>query len=310
PGVVELKDAAIGGIAVLWNVGNVAQRLVQRDPDVAVASFRVERARPGVGDRLLERKLRDHHQLAVAVVLPAVIAANDVSVATPALGESCGAMAAAILQCRGFALGIEKQHDRLTEQRERLRPTLKLFEAHNRVPEAAKHRLLGCQHEVSPKIQAAMRVTTRAASDRSRARSRPGMAPSSTMVRPPISRWRTRAPPQVTGATRRSCMPKWRGWSRSNTAMSACWPGASVPTCGRPSTRAPPAVAQCTTFSAVTAFAPFTARWVCQALCISQTMSAASFDAAPSTPSDTAPPSAARASAGATPEPSRQFDCG
>src|SRR3984957_20070457 len=312
PFFVKLVDAAIARRAVFGNVGNVAQGLIECDPDIAIAGLGAERARLRVGDRLLERKLRDHHQLAIAVIFPAVIAADDVAIVAPALREFRGAVTAAILERGRFALGIEKQHDRLAQQRERLGPVLEMLDRHQRIPETAQHGLLGIEHGVpSAFVQAARRVTTRAASDFSFCRSSPGIAPSSTTMRPPMRRYRSFAdPPQVTGAINGSCMPKCRASSRLKIAISACCPGAKVPTWGMPSTRAPPAVAQCTTSSAVTAAAPFTARWVCQALCISQSMSAASFEAAPSTPSETAPPSRASASAGAMPEPRRQLDCG
>ena len=188
PGVVELEDAAIAGIAVLGNVGNVAQRLVQRHPDIAVAGFRVEARALASGIGCSNGNCGIITQLAVAVVLPAVIAANDVAVPDQPLESFAVRWQQRSSSAAGPPLASRNSTIGSTEQRERLRPALELFHAHDRVPEAAKHRLLGDQHEVSPKVQAAMRVTTRAASDRSRARSRPGMAPSSTTVRPPISR--------------------------------------------------------------------------------------------------------------------------
>jgi hypothetical protein len=87
-------------------------------------------------------------------------------------------------------------------------------------------------------------------------------------------------------------------------------PGAMTPASSKPRTRAPLTLPHLTTSSMLTAAAPLAARWMCQALFISLIMSADSFDAAPSTASDTAPPSAASLSAGAMPEPRRQFDCG
>ncbi len=77
-----------------------------------------------------------------------------------------------------------------------------------------------------------------------------------------------------------------------------------------PSTRAPPRVPQWITSSTVTAAAPFTARCVCQQVCASEIESAASFEAAPSTPIDTGAPARASSGTGATPLPSRQFDAG
>ena len=94
------------------------------------------------------------------------------------------------------------------------------------------------------------------------------------------------------------------------TARSASMPGAMMPASSKPRTRAPLTLPHRTTSSMLTAAAPLAARWMCQALFISLIMSADSFDAAPSTASDTAPPSAASLSAGAMPEPRRQFDCG
>jgi hypothetical protein len=73
-----------------------------------------KRTRLGVGNGLLERKLRDHHELAVAVVFPAVIAADDVAVVAPPLRQLCRAVTATILERGGLALGVEEQHDRLS----------------------------------------------------------------------------------------------------------------------------------------------------------------------------------------------------
>ena len=67
------------------------------------------------------------------------------------------------------------------------------------------------QHTPSaaPPVHAAMRLTMPAASRRSFSRSRPGMAPFSTTMRPPTMRaLRSAAPAPVTGPARVSCRPK------------------------------------------------------------------------------------------------------
>src|SRR5438876_475354 len=71
-------------------------------------------------DALLRLVLRDAHAGAIAVVGPAVVAADDVAGLAESLRELGGAVAAAVLQRRGLALRIEPQHDVLAEQRERL----------------------------------------------------------------------------------------------------------------------------------------------------------------------------------------------
>ena len=68
PSIIELMDAPVGGIAILRQVGDRKQRLLERDPDVAVARVAVERLYPRVGKRLIGRKLRNPHQLAGAIV--------------------------------------------------------------------------------------------------------------------------------------------------------------------------------------------------------------------------------------------------
>jgi hypothetical protein len=54
PLVVELVDSAVTDVAVFWNVGNVAQRFIKRDPDVTIAGLGSKRARLGVGNWLFE----------------------------------------------------------------------------------------------------------------------------------------------------------------------------------------------------------------------------------------------------------------
>ena len=109
------------GVVLIGELGNVGDGLAEAHPDIAVARLGVERLRARVGDRLLERELRDHHELAVAVVFPAVIAADDVAVVDPALRQLGGAVAAAVLERGGQAVLVEEQHDLLAEQLERLR---------------------------------------------------------------------------------------------------------------------------------------------------------------------------------------------
>ncbi len=72
----------------------------------------MEGAGLGLGDRLLEGELRDVHELARAVVFPAVIAADDVAVLHPALGQLGGAVAAPVLERDRRAAAVLEQHDR------------------------------------------------------------------------------------------------------------------------------------------------------------------------------------------------------
>ena len=146
PEVVELVDAAEGGIVLLGQIGNVEQRLAEADPDVAVAFLCVKALRPRVRHRLLERELRDVHELAGAVVFPAVIAADDMAFLDPAFRQFGGAMAAAVLERRGLALLVEKEDDVLPEQPERLRAVVQLVERERRVPEVSQDLLPGIEH--------------------------------------------------------------------------------------------------------------------------------------------------------------------
>jgi len=56
-------------------------------------------------------------------------------------------MAAAIAQCGGLAVGIEKEDDVLAEQRERLGALLQIGQGHDGMPELAEDGLLRDEHE-------------------------------------------------------------------------------------------------------------------------------------------------------------------
>ena len=110
--------------------GMSLQRLAEADPDIAVTRLgRETTSRARRGPACSNGNCGIVHQLAVAVVFPAVIAADDVAVLDPALGELRGAMAAAVLQRRRLAVAVEEQHDLLAEQGERLGTVLEIFEA-------------------------------------------------------------------------------------------------------------------------------------------------------------------------------------
>src|SRR6185503_8474071 len=115
--------------------------------DVSVAALAAVglHARPGRDPRL-RVVLRDAHAGAVAVVGPAVVAADDVAVIAEALRQPGRAVAAAIPQRGGPALGVEPQHDVLAEQSERLRPRREPLERHHAIPIAAQHLLFRDQH--------------------------------------------------------------------------------------------------------------------------------------------------------------------
>ncbi len=146
PGIVELVDAAVFRIAILGHVGNLAEWLIEGHPHVAIARVGAEGTGARIGHRLLERELRDVHELAVAIVLPAVVAAHDVAVAAPALGKLGRPVAAAVFERRGLALRVEEQHDLLVEQREWGRPRREPRQRHGRIPEAPQNLLLGIEH--------------------------------------------------------------------------------------------------------------------------------------------------------------------
>src|SRR5712672_605865 len=120
-------DAPEGWIALLRQVGDVEERLAEADPDIAVALLGVKHGRARVWDGLLERELRDVHELTVTVIFPAVIAADDVAVLDPALRQLCCAMAAAVLERGRLAIFRKKEDEVLAEQPERLRAVLPSF---------------------------------------------------------------------------------------------------------------------------------------------------------------------------------------
>jgi hypothetical protein len=80
----------------------------------------------GIGDWLLEWELRDVHELARAIVFPAVIAAYDIAAPDPAFGQFGRPVAAAVLQGRRFAGGIDKDDDVLPKMRKGLGPSSSL----------------------------------------------------------------------------------------------------------------------------------------------------------------------------------------
>jgi hypothetical protein len=53
PTIVELVDAPVGRVAVLRQVGDRQQRVLERDPRVSVAGFAMESPHPRVGQRLV-----------------------------------------------------------------------------------------------------------------------------------------------------------------------------------------------------------------------------------------------------------------
>src|SRR5260370_22349517 len=93
PGFVELEDAAIGRVVVLREVGDVAQRLLERHPHHAMAFAAAERLDGDALAGIAAWPLRDAHASPVAGIGPAVIGADDVAAIEPALAELGGAMA-------------------------------------------------------------------------------------------------------------------------------------------------------------------------------------------------------------------------
>jgi hypothetical protein len=57
PQFVELMDAAEREVVLVWQVGNVVDRLAEADPDIAVARLGVEGPGARVRNRLFEREL-------------------------------------------------------------------------------------------------------------------------------------------------------------------------------------------------------------------------------------------------------------
>ena len=146
PRFVELMDAPEGAVFLVGEVRNVGDRLAETDPDIAVARPGVEVLGFGLGDRLLEGKLRDVHELAGPVVFPAMIAAYDMAVLDPAFGQFGRPVAAAILERRRFAGRVEEDDDVLSENAKRLRSILEFVERQCGVPEIAQDRLAGVEH--------------------------------------------------------------------------------------------------------------------------------------------------------------------
>ena len=154
PFFIELRNPPVGRIVLLLGVEDRRQRLVERDPGVAVPRGAVIGRRREVRYLLLDGKLRHVHQLAGAVVGPAVIAADDLAVVHPALRQLGGAVTASVLQGRRIAVLVEEHDDVLAEQAEWFRPVLKVLQRDDRIPEPPQHLLLGREHRVvSGKIQ-------------------------------------------------------------------------------------------------------------------------------------------------------------
>ena len=146
PRFVELMDAPEGAVFLVSEVRDVGDRLAETDPDIAVARPGVEVFGFGLGDRLLEGKLRDVHELAGPVVFPAMVAAHDMALLDPAFGQFGRPVAAAILERRRFARRVEEDDNVLSENAKRLRSILEFVERQCSVPEIAQDRLAGVEH--------------------------------------------------------------------------------------------------------------------------------------------------------------------
>ena len=87
PWLVKLIDAPEGRVGVLLDFGQRRERLLRRHPDVAVAL-----GRPVAGDgdagRIVIVLLRDPRATALAVEGPPVVAALQLPVEDPSLGEA------------------------------------------------------------------------------------------------------------------------------------------------------------------------------------------------------------------------------
>src|SRR5260370_38592254 len=107
------------------------------------------------------------------------------AVVAPAFRQLGGTMAAAVGKRRRLSVMIKEDDDFLAQQGERLWPIRKPVGRHGRIPEAAEDLLFGAEHGCFlPWADDARRVTTRAASWRSCARSIPGIVPALTTMRP------------------------------------------------------------------------------------------------------------------------------
>ncbi|MNG97281.1 hypothetical protein D3C79_563900 [compost metagenome] len=148
PLFVELEDAPVAGGAVFREVGDRLQRIVQRDPGIAILFLamvgldgRARRDRPS-------RVLRDLHASAAAVVFPAVVAAGDIAVfADEAFGQFGGAVAAAVAHRYRGAIGALPKDQGFTEQGEGFWPVVQGCHGQQGVPEASQYRLFGDQHD-------------------------------------------------------------------------------------------------------------------------------------------------------------------
>ena len=102
PLLVKLEDAAVVGPAVFGEVGDRAQRVIERHPHVAVLLLAMKGRHLGAGRNLFAvGELRNVHAATAAVVRPAVVAADDPAVDHVALRQLRGAVAAAVAQRSG-----------------------------------------------------------------------------------------------------------------------------------------------------------------------------------------------------------------
>jgi hypothetical protein len=140
--LIDAAEARIGGFG---NVEDRRKRLVERDPHVAVPFRRTVRGRL-IARHRFARQLRDRNDVPVAIVFPAVIAADEIAAGAPSVRQLDRAMAAAILERCGLPVGVEEEHDVFAHEAERLRAATELRDGHRRVPEPAERTLLGGEH--------------------------------------------------------------------------------------------------------------------------------------------------------------------
>ncbi len=146
PDLIELRDASECRVGVLGDLEQRLHGIVERDPDIAIAPLARIGLHPFVRHALLSIELRNADEPPRAIILPAVVAADDPAVPAPAFREPGGTMAAAIPQRCRLPIPVEEEDDILTQKAERLWPRLQRVEGHHRVPEAAPQPLSASEH--------------------------------------------------------------------------------------------------------------------------------------------------------------------
>ena len=144
PRVRPGRDHRPAVVRQLGHVGERPARILERDPDEAVALDALERADPGLlRDAGRIGELRDERARAVGAVMPAVVRADDVVAVDRAERDGRPAVDAEIGDGVGRPAGVAVERERLAEEHPAQGLVLELRCECDRVPAGAKGRDVG-----------------------------------------------------------------------------------------------------------------------------------------------------------------------